>query len=74
MRVRQDYDCPKGTVSKKGVNMSEVCKKCKGEATWEIEVVFQGPVMPRNGIYYACDGCRDEVAQIRTSHYRFNKL
>jgi hypothetical protein len=54
--------------------MSEVCKKCKGEAAWEIEVVFQGPVMPRNGIYYACDDCRDEVAQIRTSHYRFNKL
>ena len=54
--------------------MSESCKKCKGVATWEIEVVFQGPVMPRTGTYHACDGCRDEVAQIRSLHFRLNKL
>ena len=54
--------------------MIESCKKCKGVATWEIEVVFLGPVMPRTGTYYACDSCRDEVARFRSSHFRFTKL
>ena len=68
--MRDDIYCSRGTIK----NMIESCKKCKGVATWEIEVVFLGPVMPRTGTYYACASCRDEVARFRSSHFRFTKL
>lgn len=54
--------------------MSEKCKQCNNDATWEIEVLHPGPVDTRWGTYYACDNFKDYVGKNRSQQATYKSI
>jgi len=54
--------------------MSLKCQKCSATAVYEIKVTLSGPVASRYETRYACEGCKEAIAKIRSSSADFKRI